>query len=117
VGKGRPRGIEPVALGGDGELMDQAKANAKRRAESRSSRAVPMETWVEKFLRILKCYDSDKVIGQILSDAGLSYECGVLMRLYVDKKISDGFNAQRKARGRGYRKTVERAQGGLDRRS
>lgn len=72
-----------------------------------------MEAWVEKFLWILMCYESDSTIEKILSDPGLAHECGVLMRMYADRKISDGFNAERKARGRGCRRTVERAQRGL----
>ena len=102
-----------MAFDGDCELMDRAKDTVKRRAEVRTSQTLPMEAWIKKFSRILKRYKSDITIEKILSDAELTHECGVLMRLYVDKKISDGFNARRRARGQGYRKTVARAQGGL----
>jgi hypothetical protein len=89
------------------------ESNDTRRAKSMSNKPVLMQVWVEKFLRILKRYGSDTTIAKILTDTRLAYECGVLMRFYTDKKISGHFNAQRKARGRGYRKTLKRAQSGL----
>ena len=92
-------------------VMDES--NDTQRAKSMSNKPVRMQVWIVKFLRILKRYGSDTTIAKILIDASLAYECGVLMRFYTDKKISGHFNAQRKARGRGYRKTLERAQSGL----
>jgi hypothetical protein len=83
-----------------------------RQPKSKANQPVRMQAWAEKFLRILKAGASDRTIDKILSDPGLADECAFLMRLYADKKISNGFNTQRKARGRGYRKTLERAQRG-----
>jgi hypothetical protein len=89
------------------------RVNGTRRPKSKASQPVRVQAWTENFLRILKGEASDATIDKILSDPSMADQCAFLMRLYADKKASNGFNAQRKARGRGYRKTLKRAQHGL----